>query len=139
MRAAGLDVPELFALCLFIVSFQVHHGEKLIGDLGRHLSPRVHQLVVRQPMLEGADDVVLLNEKKRVLLEEAANIRAQGLVIALQDLVQHPPIARSFPRAAVLAGEEGAELVQGVNAILREPSETTSTPHREHVLTVKFR
>lgn len=93
MRAAGLDVPELFALCLFIVSFQVHHGEKLIGDLGRHLSPRVHQLVVRQPMLEGADDVVLLNEKKRVLLEEAANIRAQGLVIALQDLVQHPPIA----------------------------------------------
>jgi hypothetical protein len=66
-------------------------------------------------MLEGTDDMVFLDERKRVfLLKETANVRAQRLVCTQSDLIQHPSVPRTLPHARVLVGEEGTELFPGL-------------------------
>lgn len=82
-------------------------------------------------MLEGTDDMVFLDERKVVLLREMANVRVQGLIFTLSDLIHRPFVPRPLPRAGVLAGEEGAKLFPRVNRVLGESRKSTFAPLRE--------
>lgn len=130
---AGFDVLQLLALRLLAVGLQVGDGEELIDSFGGFLSPHVDELAVRESVLECTDHVVLLDERNGVLpLEEASDVGAKRFIFSLPDLIQHPLVARSLPRARVLAGESLAEPLPAVDGVVGEACKPVSALLHQH-------